>query len=157
MYPLLSSARTFILALLSSTAMRRRCWSWLSRNSRVLLRALPCAPPQPRALGHCSRTAAAGGAGWFKAKAELFSHHKSLSTAQLFLCWTPQPVGFAALLLHPEIWGFPILTMKNKDFSTQPLFCCKCSPSEWQMHVGSKPLEFISLRDLKCQISANLK
>lgn len=115
-----------------------------------------CSSPA-QGTGPLLRTAAAGGAGWFKAKAELFSHHKSLRTAQLFLCWTPQPAGFAALLLHPEIWGFPILSIKSKDFSTQPLFCCKCSPSEWQMHVGSKPLEFISLRDLKCQISANLK
>lgn len=48
-----------------------------------------------------------GGAGCFYsqaefiAKAELFSHHKSLRTAQPFLWWTPEGAGFAALLFHP--------------------------------------------------------
>lgn len=111
--------------------------------------------------------AAGGGAGCFYsqadfiAKTELFSHHKSLRTAQLFLWWTPQGTGFAALPFSPlNLGGSPFLClvpMKSKDFSTQPLFCCECSPLECQTHMGSKPLELISLRDLKCQISANLK
>lgn len=61
---------------------------------------------------------------------ELFSHHKSVETAQLFLWWTPEGAEFTGLLFSPlngvchyscliSVFG----AMKSRYFFTSQLFC----------------------------------
>lgn len=107
---LLSSARTFTLAFPKHETLRSSSHEKndVGPDSAGIPKAVAAAQGSEHVLVHSPwhRATAPGQQreeeqAAFIAEAELFSHHKSLRTAQLFLWWTPGGAGFAALLFHP--------------------------------------------------------